>query len=196
MSLEIVRTAIVSLMQAVPGIGKVHAYERYAVQQRDFRDLYTTDGRLLGWHIRRVSSAERAVDTTQTEVVHRWRIQGVCGLEDGAATEIAFDTLIENLRAAFRATPTLGGLVTDMTDGDLAGLQLDDSGAAMFAGVLVHQARLTLQTKLHLPIADGALDDFLTFHADWDLPPFDQVPPLPVTDPDAADTVTLPGDPD
>ena len=42
------------------------------------------------------------------------------------------------------------------------------------------------------PAAASGLDDFATFHADWDVPPLGNVTaPLPAEDPDAEDTVEL-----
>ncbi|HAJ17353.1 MAG TPA: hypothetical protein DCL57_04520, partial [Microbacterium sp.] len=66
----------------------------------------------------------------------------------------------------------------------------------------VHEQHLSILTlDLHTSYQTtqrgvSDLDDFVTFHADWDLPPIDLVPPLPVADPDAADTVALHGDTD
>lgn len=152
MSLETVRAAIVERLAAVPGIGRVHEYERFAASETAFRTLYSYTGadhkpRLLGWHVRRAANAERRDDYVHDEVI-TWRIRGFMALEDESASEIAFDALIEAVRAAFRADHNLAGACASTDYNDLAGLQLDESGPVMFAGVLCHGVTLTLYTRV------------------------------------------------
>lgn len=72
---------------------------------------------------------------------------------------------------------------------NLSGLTLAKERKAVLA--------LTGSSKADIALpADGAdLDDFLRFHADWDLAPFADPPtgPLPIDNPDATLDVTLPG---
>ena len=83
------------------------------------------------------------------------------------------DRLIEAVRVAFRHDETLGGVVeTTMSDGR-AGPQLDDSGPAMFAGVLCHHARLTLSTVVGAPTGTEVIADFATGSLTWDRTPAD-----------------------
>ena len=174
--LETIRGAIVARLAAVPGIGAVHRYQRYTAWEPGLRRLYESNGTLLGWSVRRVATAERADAASYNQVVHRWRIEGVMSLNDEAASELAFDALIEAIRDAFRADETLGGAVeTTAVDGQ-AGPQLEDSGPAKFSGVLCHHARLGLATVVSAGTGPGggeALDDFATGGMRWDLAPPD-----------------------
>jgi hypothetical protein len=77
-------------------------------------------------------------------------------LDDAAASELVFDDLIESIRDAFAADETLGGTVAqcavpdDGSGNGESGIQLDDTGPAMFAGVLCHVCRLGLNTIRYL----------------------------------------------
>lgn len=142
------RAAIVANMQTVPDLGQVHAYERFAKQDAAFRDLYKSGDRILGWNVRRVSTRETSAVMGRYHGQIGWRIRGFMSIDDAAASEQAFDSLIDALRDAFRADETLGGAVESTLNpsNDEVGLQLDDSGPVMFAGVLCHGCTLSLTT--------------------------------------------------
>jgi len=152
MSLATHRAALVALIQAVPNIGRVHAYQRYAREDSAFRAhyLHTLSGgakQLRGWQISHVGVSETYVGVGRTLNEHNWVIRGYLALDDAAATELTFDDLVEAMRAAYRANPTLGGLATGEPIGNEDGIQKRDAGPVMFCGVLCHSALLTLQTR-------------------------------------------------
>ena len=138
-----VRAAIVALLRTVPNIGVVHGYERYVANQADMQSLYVQGGLLCGWFVRRITIKESREGGTKE--IARWQIRGYRGFSDGTASELAFDDLIDAIRAAFRGS-NLGGLALTATD-DGAGIQLEQSGPVMFGGVLAHAATLTLTTE-------------------------------------------------
>lgn len=148
MAIQDIRAAIVAKLRTLPDIGVVHDYERFARGEKDFRDLYQTGDRILGWHVRRVATTEKSPVLGRWYTSHDWEIRGFMGLDDAGQSEIVFDGLIEAIREAFRLDETLGiaGLFT--VDADSAGVQLADSGPVMFGGVLCHSARLTLRTHI------------------------------------------------
>lgn len=184
MSLTQVRDAIAAKIATVPGAGKVHRYERYAVAQKDFRNLYVTENKVCGWFVRRVRTVEQEDSTNANREIHSWRIEGVMSFDDANQSEIVFDDLIEQIRAAFRHDETIGGVVeTTLVDG-LAGVQLEDSGPVMFAGTLCHRARLSLQTRGFVDVGEIAIDSFNTGVHEWDLA-------APDGTTDAKDTITL-----
>jgi len=148
-----IRAAIVATMRTVPGIGVVQDRERYAKDMPSLKAMYQASGKgLLGWFVRRQQIVE--TDRIQPRSVEylRWRIQGVMAFDDASASELVFDDLIEQLRAAFRANDTLSGTVAQcaLAGGKEAGLQLDDAGPVSFAGVVCHGARLSLVTQRFL----------------------------------------------
>lgn len=142
-----VRAAIVGVMSGVAGIGRVHGYERYAKREAAFKDLFASGGQIRGWVVRRVATAEDSPAVGRYTITHRWQVRGYMSLDDEAASETAFDDLLEAVRDAFRADETLGGVVASINVGEVAGLQVDDSGPVMFAGVLCHAVRCTLLTR-------------------------------------------------
>ena len=167
-----IREAIAAVIRSVPAVGLVHTFERYAHKQNEFKTLFVTEsGQLLGWTIRRIRTEETEFDSLSNRVIHRWRIVVAMGLDDGAQSELAFDDLIEEVRAKFRLNQTLGGVVeTTVVEGQ-AGLQLEDSGPAKFADVIVHSARLALATRGYIEKTVTVEDDFETGGVTWDLGP-------------------------
>jgi len=142
-----VRTAIMGKLNAVAGIGATHDYERYAASMAGMKALYLSGGQIKGWNLRRVATEETSPAVGRYVVTHRWRIAGYMALDDSAATEKAFDDLIEAARDAFRADDTLGGVVATCIIDSVAGAQVQDSGPVMFGNVLCHGARLALATR-------------------------------------------------
>ena len=151
-----IRAAIIALHQAVPDVGVVHNRERYANSEDKFRALFvmTPAGgaqQVRGWWWRRVATAESSVSTGTTMNVHTWECRGYMALNDAEASELAFDALIEALRDAVRADPTLGGVCDqNAVSGEPDGVQVTDAGPVMFCGVLCHSAVLQLRTWSYL----------------------------------------------
>jgi hypothetical protein len=185
MSSATIRAAIAAKIATVPDIGKVHAFERYATRQNDFRDLYTTGGKLLGWFVQWKGAEERPRATDHNTEILRWEITGFMALEDGEQSEIAFGSLIDQLRTAFRNDETLGGAVETIEVDNRFGLQVDGIEPVNFSGVLCHRARLSLVTESTVDFADPEdVKDFVTGNTKWDLAPPDEAI-------DEEDTVTL-----
>jgi hypothetical protein len=168
-----IRDALVARLNSVPGIGRVHGFERYASEQKPMRDLYLAEGRILGWHVRRGARRAVRVADASYQVQTDWKIRGFLSLDDADQSELIFDGLLDACISALSADPTLGGLVADNTTERAAGAQLVEAGPVMLAGVLCHGAMLELTTVHYQEtLADtAALDDLLTVHADYDIAP-------------------------
>lgn len=148
---ERTRAAIVAALQAVPGMGTVHDRERYASQQASLRALYVvptdTGEQLHGWFVRRLSFTVQQWGRGQRALITRWQLRGIMALQDETASELAFDAVIDGVRKAFEADPTLGGAVFGTQLDKQIGPQLEASGPVMFAGVLCHAADMQLITE-------------------------------------------------
>lgn len=144
-----IRSAIAAKLQTVPGIGTVHAFERYAEQSPKFKELFVVDGKVKGWIVRRVSWRREPFSNERRMVITRWQIRGYASLIDAEQSELAFDLVLDAIAAAFDADETLGDLLYATDADNLAGLQLEDSGPVLLANVLCHSARLAL-TTVHL----------------------------------------------
>jgi hypothetical protein len=155
-SVAAIRTAIVGTLQAVPDIGRVHAYQRYAHNLQHLAALYRSEAheQLRGWNVSRVATGESGNRQAHNVEIVQWRVLGVMALNDLEASELAFDQLIEAVRNQFAQDETLGGTVAQCSDPDNAdgesGIQLEDMSPGMFAGVLCHLARLRLLTVRYL----------------------------------------------
>lgn len=146
-----VRAGLARTLRNVRGIGVVHAYERFSVKEKDFRDHYTRDGQLLGWHIRRGVIKEAVFDTQYNRVRIKWHIRGLAALVDAKASELILDSLVDAICQEFRRTPELktvhGRAYARTKSEEGAGIQVEESGPVMFAGVLCHSVRLSLMTE-------------------------------------------------
>ncbi len=142
-----IRNAISATLTGVAGIGTVQSYERFARKQADLSNLYVSDGQLRGWLIRRLRRPATFTAVGRRTIDTGWQLRGYMSLDDSAASELAFDDLIDAAIDAFIADADLGGTVATTNVGDKIGLQLDQSGPVMFAGVLCHEARLTLTSR-------------------------------------------------
>lgn len=143
-----IRNAIAAVISGVTDIGKVHKFERFSKGEKDFRTQYDYNGQVRGWNVRRISRSETPVAVGVHNVISRWRISGFMSLSDADESELVFDTLLDDLCSAFRADETLGDVVasTVLDNPNVAGLQIEDAGPVMFAGVLCHSARGILHT--------------------------------------------------
>lgn len=147
-TLDEIRTAIAAGIAAVPDVGMVHAFERFAKNESKFRTLYESGGKILGWNVRRVKTSEKSDALGRWMVTHYWAIKGFMSLDDEGDSELVFDRKIEAIGERFRTDETLGGVVdTTVIEEDVAGIQVEDSGPVMFAGVLCHSAKLGLVTR-------------------------------------------------
>lgn len=155
MSVETHRAAIVAKLGAVAEVGRVHDLEPWGRTQAEFEAQYLhtlPDGakQLRGWFVRRTRTVETTAGLGRTINEHTWQLRCFMALDSAARSEIAFDTLVEAVRRAFRNDLTLGGAVQPGPVNRPAGLSLTDSTPAMFVGVLCHAATLSLATVEYL----------------------------------------------
>jgi len=156
--LDTLRAAIVQTLNGVPQIGRVHDRERFASDEAALRALYlhTLPGgaqQLRGWWLRRDATEERSLNVDRTLSVDTWTLHGRMAVDDTAASELAFDALIEAVRDAVRADPTFGGACATSPIKDekaTDGMQVGGTGAVSFCGVQCHGASLQLRTWRYL----------------------------------------------
>lgn len=152
-TLATIRDAIVATAAAVPGMGRVHAFERYVRGDVKFQELYLFDlpdgsQQLRGWWLRRKETQEVATTISGGAEINTWQLRGYMALQDDAASELAFDELIEVFRDAVRADPTFGGVCepAPAREGEEKLVRVLDVGPVMFCGVLCHSAVLEVKT--------------------------------------------------
>jgi phage gp37-like protein len=108
----------------------------------------------------------------------------------GAAGDVGSLQLVKDVRALLLGS-RLGLEIDPIAPGPVTGLVnavVDGIAASVYA---CEFATGWIETAAG-DVADADLDDFETFHADWDIPPLGNVAaPLPAEAADASDTVTL-----
>jgi hypothetical protein len=147
MSETAIRTQIYTILSAVTNVGKVYDYERWAANWNTFIDLFKTTisgvDQIRGWEISRRSVGEKQVVITigsqAHEDDHTYIIRGYMGVSDSAATEKAFNALIESVRTAFRTNKNLNGTCERHGRVQVAVIE-----ARTFGSVLCHYAELSL----------------------------------------------------
>ena len=112
MSLATVRTKIADLIGAVTGIGKVHEYERYTHDWKQYQKLFTKNDKVNVWQIERPTFTRYVHATTGPtsgveRVIHDFIIRGFYGLSDELASEKTFQDLVESVCQKFRGYPDL-----------------------------------------------------------------------------------------
>jgi len=108
----------------------------------------------------------------------------------GAAGEVGSYQMVEDLRALLSGQ-RLGLVIAALQPGPVAALYNGKTRGAL-ASVYACDFTTGWLDEFAGDVADADLDDFATFHADWDIPPHNDVAgPLPADAPDASDTVIL-----
>tara|TARA_R110000868_G_scaffold225568_2_gene477804 strand:- start:17540 stop:18160 length:621 start_codon:yes stop_codon:yes gene_type:complete len=181
-----IRTALLTMLETVPAIGRVHGYERYAKNEKDFSALYlwspdaaASSKPVRGWHVRRVAVRRSLFVGDQVSVSTDWRLRGFLSIQDAEASELMMDALVDAVMATYDQDLTLGGLLSEPAQAGAAlGPQMTESGPYMLGGVLVHGVTLSLTTNHYENRLDtSALADLETLHANWELPPRAEVGP-------------------
>lgn len=158
-TLAATRTALLALLRTVPAVGVVHPCERYATDERGFKqaylythsdpaaDAFGAEPHIRGWYIRRTGTTEvNANGRILNE--HTWLVRGYLSFKDAIASELIFDDLVERMRDVARMDASLGlpGLL-GASVAEERGVQVGSAGPVVFAGVLCHSVTMELKTR-------------------------------------------------
>jgi len=147
MGLAEIRTEIKRLLEEVPGIGKVHDFERWTVDWRRFLEYFKdAEDRINGWIITRTESQERQHAAGAVNIrSHLFVIKGYYGLKDSLESEKVFQDLIEEVCAVLRAHSDLNGsCLTSLPP------QVVKVYHYPFGGVLVHACDIRLRVDEYI----------------------------------------------
>ncbi len=145
MALTTMIDAIVALVAAVPGVGKVYAYRRFVPDEKTQIDLFVADGILNCWFVRREATAARDIGPQLWRSRHLVSIEGFRAIESGAESEKAHQDLVEAIRASLdsnRALPSAAGWLREP-------VQVQQFAEAKMnpTGVTCWYAKLTVQCE-------------------------------------------------
>lgn len=140
MSLSTIRSAIITILEAVTGIGKVYDYERYAKSPDGFKLLFTSnDDKFHVWQLTRESTEEISEMHTTNIRRHTMVIRGYYALKDANATAKTFQDLIETICEDLRVDFQLGGIALQCLPPQVRIVEHVE-----FTGVLCHHAEIVL----------------------------------------------------
>lgn len=168
MSESAIRTEIKTILNGITGIGKVHDYERFAVDERKFLDFFkdTSSGKIFGWEITRDNIKTEKI-TQKFKFTHGFVIKGYYGLQDSSASEIFFQAVVDAILIKFIGTNITG------TEGFIKP-QSPVIQARMFGGVLCHYSEIKFDViEIVEKISDETVTDLLTIGLNYYLKPGD-----------------------
>lgn len=155
MSYEAIREQVAAILGAVDGIGVVHQYLRWAVAREKFNELFKDEstGGINAWNITRRETPEKWLTNIEHIRVYEFIIRGVYGLNDSDASELTFQSLIEDICAAFRNNSTLNDTCETIAPefGSMAGrsgVQVLLVDHRKFGSVLCHHCKLCLGAQV------------------------------------------------
>lgn len=147
MSLADIKDRTKAQMEAVAGIGIVHARMRFLRDLKD-QDQLLKDGKLNAWFISREGSRlqDENVNQSRTTETVGLVIHGFYGVNDADDSETAFDALVDAVIAAVnadrRAASKLGGTVVTAEPPQL---RMVDYRMFGMNQVLCHHAEISMQ---------------------------------------------------
>ncbi len=151
MALSTIREQIKVILASVSGIGVVHEYERFSDTWTKFLDLFKDENdKINGWTISRKSSSQTEfAQGNDLGRLHRFILTGFYGLQDGQATELKFQDLIEAIVTKFNSYNNLNGTCFSISPepGETSGIQVDIVENRIIGNFLCHYTELSLYVQ-------------------------------------------------
>lgn len=146
MGLSDITAAIKTILEAVPGIGVVHDYERWNASWDEFlRQFQDGAGKINGCMFARKATPAVRDNMPTLRRDHKILIRCIYGLQDLVGSERTFQALVEAIQAAFDSDNTLGG-----TAHDSGPAQVEIVENRQFGKVLCHWAEISIEVRERL----------------------------------------------
>ena len=147
MALADIRTEIKNLLETIPGIGKVHDFERWTVNWKKFLEFFkTADNKINGWVVTRSETQEREHAAGAVNIrTHTVTIKGYYGLKDSMESEKTFQDLIEEICSVLRTHDNLNGSCLTTSPPQVSVYRPNP-----FAGILMHQYQIRLRADEYI----------------------------------------------
>ena len=144
---RLVRTALVSRVNALGLTDRVYEFERFADRIEDLKALYAHNGAIKGGFIQRVSGSEDERGTCQP-YLDSWQLSLYQSWSDSGESALDFDDWIDSIIDAFERGESLDSSETfGLSGNDKSGcVALLNAQPVKFAGVLCHSATLQIIT--------------------------------------------------
>jgi hypothetical protein len=158
------RAEIKTILDTVPGAGKVYDYERWIIDPSKFLALFrNADKKIYGWDISRAAVPTVVRVTKKIEITHTYRLKGYYVLEDSAATEKSFNAIVDAILLAFVDTKIPG------SQGHALPV-VPVLGARFFGAVLCHYAEIVLKVSEIVTATSEEAGDLLRIGLNYYLP--------------------------
>jgi hypothetical protein len=149
MSYPLIREQTAAILAAVEGMGVVHQYQRLATTWGKFLELFRDQNKKInGCVITRTSISEKQNGVNEKQTAHMMILRFYCQVNDAEASEIVFQQMLDDARAAFKANKTLNDTCSTThsawTLGGALGLNVKTIDNRMFGSVLCHFAEADL----------------------------------------------------
>ena len=147
MSFSDVRDEVKKILDAIDGIGEVHAYLRHSTFWDEYLKRHVKGGQINDWEITRTATAQELIaigGSVGTEPyfhdTHSVLITGRMSLKDDEKSEQDFQALVDKVVAAFRVKNLLNGAVLLPRQAQVPVIEHQT-----FGGILVHFCQVTFE---------------------------------------------------
>lgn len=148
MGVATITSGIQTVLLGVSGVSIVHKYERWAKDWTTFLGFFkTSGGKINGWMISRKKTPSRVADIVRyNQREHEFRLFGIYGLDDSAASELTFQAQVEAVQNALDAAmnPSDAHYKLDWTCEKCGPGQVEVVENRVFGTVLCHVAEIIL----------------------------------------------------
>ena len=132
--------AIQTILEAVTGVANVYDTVRNWQTEKQFRDAATTPAKgIQFWFITREATAAEDLGPRLTARRHTIALHGYCGANDAAASEKAFQDLVESVVAALGADRKLNQTARHSGPAEVRAVDF-----RILSNVLCHHAEIAL----------------------------------------------------
>ena len=148
MSTKSISEAIAALVNSIEAVGVFHPLERFAKSQKDLKEFYVVNGLINGGFVGQVARIKVSADGGGCyTVTTNWELLYYKSFVDADETGNDMNDLLDGIAEVFDSDLTIGGEVDTTITEQQAGIRLLNSQPAMFCGVLVHYAKMSLITE-------------------------------------------------
>ncbi len=133
----------------------MHLYERWTNDDEKFIEFFKSGTKIQGWEIAREGIPRVVGLTKKVKVTHVFVLKGYYGLKDSAASDIAFNAIVDAVILKFISKKVPGSEGNPLA-------RAEKIEARMFGKYLCHHARIELEVaEIWTPVSDEELAELV-----------------------------------
>jgi len=137
-----IRQLLLDRLNSLAVLGQLHSHERYLKSEKALKEAFGSEGGLAGGFLRRATARIRPGGSMGNGDRQQFDLVLIRGWNDEQQSQLQFDNAIDVLMVEFANQHRVGSWTS--VDGDRIGFELTRNEPAMFVGVLVHYAVLSI----------------------------------------------------